>query len=276
MRSAREAKGLTQGDVAEAMEWSLSKVMRIEKGEVSVSSTDLRALLDYLGVTDPATLKALLADARIARSERRSGDRQDREHLPPALLQLMQFEQEATVIRYYGSIIVPGLLQTPAYAEAILRTVWRDKATTAVLLDARQRRRQRVLYRKDPPDYLVILDEGVLLRQVGGPAVMGEQLRLLQTLIEEKRILVRVVPFAAPATIAILGPFALLDLDSEEDSVLYRESLLIDEIVHSPSNIARHRDVFEQLWRAALDDTESLHRISERSAEMIAAAEAGP
>src|SRR5689334_17114259 len=120
IRNARERKGVTQGDVAEAMEWSISKVMRIEKGEVSIGSADLRVLLSYLDVTDPATVKQLLADARVARTERRSTDPGEREHLPSALWQLMQFEQEATAIRYYGSIIVPGILQTPGYADAIL------------------------------------------------------------------------------------------------------------------------------------------------------------
>jgi transcriptional regulator with XRE-family HTH domain len=262
LRAAREAKGLTQGEVADAMEWSLSKVMRIEKGDVSVAPADLRVLLAYLGVSDPATVKGLLAYARVARSERRAVDPQEREHLTPALVQLMQFEQEATAIRYYGTVIVPGPLQTPAYAEAILDTFGVEEPRKTILVDARQRRRQEVLYRKDPPDCLVILDQGVLQRQIGGPAATAEQLRLLMKLIEQKRIFVRVVPFAAPATIAILGPFALLDLDGEQDAILYRESLQLDEIVHTPSVIARHREIFNQLWQDALGDGDSLQMIA--------------
>src|SRR5690348_12827326 len=70
LKSARQQKQLTQGQVAEAMQWSLSKVIRIEKGEVSVSANDLRALLNHLDVTDPAEVRRLLDDAWLSRRER--------------------------------------------------------------------------------------------------------------------------------------------------------------------------------------------------------------
>src|SRR5215510_9045042 len=70
LRRARESRQLTQGQIAEAMEWSLSKVMRIEKGEVSISASDLRVLLDFLDIRDPEEVRQLLTDARTSRSER--------------------------------------------------------------------------------------------------------------------------------------------------------------------------------------------------------------
>src|SRR4051794_36303941 len=82
---AREDKRLTQTQVAEAMEWSLSKVMRIESGEVSVSPTDLRALLPLLGVTDGPEMEQLFSDARVARRQRWTVKPEYREHLTPAL-----------------------------------------------------------------------------------------------------------------------------------------------------------------------------------------------
>lgn len=98
LRRAREAKQLTQGQVAEAMEWSLSKVMRIEKGDVNISPADLRVLLSYLDVTEPVEVKRLMDDARTAHSEGWSAGPSHREHLTYAVLQLMQFEQEATAL----------------------------------------------------------------------------------------------------------------------------------------------------------------------------------
>jgi transcriptional regulator with XRE-family HTH domain len=275
LRAAREAKGYTQGQVADAMDWSLSKLMRIEKGDVNIASADLRVLLEHLDVTDPATIKQLVNDARTARSERWTGDATDREHLTSPVVQLMQFEQEATAIRYYGSVIVPGLLQTRAYAQAILDTFDLDKVTAQTRIEARLRRRDQVLYRRDPPDYLVILDEAVLMREVGGPGIMGDQLRMILKIMAETKIQVRVVPFEAPATIAILGPFTLFDLGDEANAVLYRESHLIDEIVHSPSNLQRHRVVFEQLWTAALGDEASAELIERRATSMIKKAGGG-
>src|SRR5689334_6603939 len=102
LRSAREAKQLTQTEIARAMDWSLSKVMRIEKGEVNVSSSDLKLLLEHLEVRDPDHVRQLLDDARLSRQQRWAIDQADRDHLTPAMLELIQYEAEATAIRYFA------------------------------------------------------------------------------------------------------------------------------------------------------------------------------
>ena len=253
------------------MEWSLSKVMRIEKGEVNISAGDLRMLLAFLDVTDPADVNRLLADARTARRERWSADPRYREHLTPALLQMIQFEQVATRIRHYGSVVVPGLLQTQAYAEAIFRNYEDelDAADIATRVEARLSR-QQLLHRPDPPEYLLALDEAVLWRPVGGEAVMAAQLEKILQIIAETTILVRVVPFAAAAS-ALFGPFTIFDLDPDQ-TMLYRESYTVDEIVSNPKTLARHEKVFDQLWSLALDDQKSVQLIKDRAAEMTSAA----
>ena len=126
LRKAREAKGLTQAQVAEALDWSLSKVNRIETGEVTVSTTDLHALLRLFEVTDAAQVDRLVADARASRRRGWWDEPRYRQHLTPAMLQLFQFETEATTIRIFHPTLIPGLLQTRAYAEAALG-VWRDR-----------------------------------------------------------------------------------------------------------------------------------------------------
>jgi transcriptional regulator with XRE-family HTH domain len=274
LRRAREAKQLTQGQIAEAMEWSLSKVMRIEKGDVSISASDLRVLLDFLEVRDPVEVKQLMTDARTSRSERWSSDPDYREHLTPATVQLLQFEAEATAIRYYTNIVVPGPLQTRAYAEAIFARYRHDlpEATISTRIDVRLRRADHTIYRPDPPDYLAILDESILWRPVGGPAVMGEQLQALRRVMDQTNVLVRIVPFAAAASIALWGPFTILDLGGEQNAVLYREGYKTDEILHSRREISRHRDAFEQLWPLALGDAESAALMQERAQAMRAAA----
>src|ERR1041384_6155247 len=112
LRRARDAAHLTQGQVAERMDWSLSKVMRIESGDVGISSTDLRALLALYAVTDQATVDQLLEDARTPRKQRGGADARYRNSLPAALFQYIQFEAEAVAIRNYQNVLVPGLLQT--------------------------------------------------------------------------------------------------------------------------------------------------------------------
>lgn len=269
LRRARMAKQLTQGQVAEAMEWSLSKVMRIEKGDVSISGTDLRVLLDFLDVHDPGEVRQLLADARTSRTERWSSEPAYRDHLTPALSALLQFESEARAIRHYHPVVIPGILQTADYARAILSNYEElDEETVRVRVESRQRRREDVLYRNDPPDYLAVIDQSTLLREVGGPEVTGRQLLELVRTMRETGVLVRIIPFARGVSIALLGPFAVFDLSDEQNAILYRESYLRDEIISTPREIKRHRDMFERLWPLALDDKESV-RLIEQCAEVM-------
>jgi transcriptional regulator with XRE-family HTH domain len=276
LRNAREQKGLTQGQVANEMDWSLSKVMRIESGEVSISTGDLRMLLPYLGIKDPDEVNQLLADAKASRRQRWVVEPDYREHLSPALLELMQLETDATAIRYFHPVLIPGLLQTQAYASAIFKSSSGyidviEEAAAKVRLDARIQRRKRVLDRPKPPDYLAILDESVLHRVVGGPAVMHEQLVDLLEVMRRRHVWIRIIPFAAGPAIALLGPFIVLEMDDVQDAVLYREEPMTDEIVRSRRTINDHRNLFERLWSIACGDAESA-RIVEKQANAMAAA----
>lgn len=271
LRAAREERGLTQGYVAEELDWSLSKVNRIEKGDVTVSRTDLLAMLELYGVDDQARIDDLVQAARTSRQRGWWDEPRFREHMTSAMLQLLQFEGQATAIRYFHPTLIAGMLQTREYASYVL-SFWRDDLSDVDLetrLEARLRRRDHVLERPDPPDYYVIFDESVLHREVGGARVMAGQLGELVSLARAGKVVIRVVPFAEAAPIAMLGPFTILDIGDEENAVLYRESHLIDEVVHARANIDRHRKIFEQLWAASYTEEESARLIEARAATMI-------
>jgi transcriptional regulator with XRE-family HTH domain len=270
VRHAREERGLTQGQVADEMDWSLSKVMRIESGEVNISTGDLKMLLPFLGISDPADVERLLADAKTARKQRWTVDAKYREHLSPTMIELMQLETEATAIRYFHPVLVPGLLQTPAYASAIFKSgSWDDvvdEASAAVRADVRRQRRDRIFSLNSPPDYLVLLDESVLHRVVGGPKVMYEQLQSLLQAQQRQNVWIRIVPFASGTSVAVLGPFMILELD--EEPALYREEPFRDEIVRKRGTVTEHRDIFERLWSSACGDEESAKMIEERASTL--------
>ncbi|SDY51537.1 Helix-turn-helix domain-containing protein [Micromonospora pattaloongensis] len=272
LRDAREARGLTRGQVAEALDWSVSKITRIEKGDVTVSTTDLRALLELCGVTDGDRVRRLLADARASRRRGWWDEPGYREHLTPALRQMLQFESEASLIRHFHPTLIAGPLQTRAYAEFIMN-FWSSEmpaADRAARLEARLRRGVEVFDQTDPPRYLYVFDESVLWRVVGGPRVMAEQLRHLLDLTARPDIVVRVVPLADAAITGMLGPFTIFDLGDEENAVLYRESLFLDEILHSGAAIERHRGYFDQMWQAALGEEASARLIGARLAALMA------
>lgn len=271
LRAAREAKGFTQGHVADELDWSLSKVNRVEKGDVTVSRTDLLAMLELYGVDDQARIDDLVQAARTSRQRGWWDDPRYREHMTAAMLQLFQFEGEATAIRYFHPTLIAGILQTREYASFVLN-FWRHDLSEVDLetrLEARLRRRDHVIDRPYPPEYFLIFDESVLHREVGGAGIMAGQLRELVALSQAGKVVIRIVPFTEAAPIAMLGPFTILDIGDEENAVLYRESHLLDEIVHSRSNIDRHRRIFEQLWAASYTEEESVRLIEARAAALI-------
>jgi hypothetical protein len=189
-----------------------------------------------------------------------------RECLTTATIQLMQLEVEAAEVRYFGPTLLPGPIQTRPYADAVFRLLHPGlgDAVARARIDARMSRHRRIFQGPEPPRYLVLLDESVLYRQVGGATVMGGQLQALASMIKlYDNLAVRVLPYAAIAPIAALGPFLVLDL-RDGDRVLYRELPLRDEILHDTVEAWRHRELFERFWSLALDESESACRIRDR------------
>jgi transcriptional regulator with XRE-family HTH domain len=273
LRKAREESGLTLQEVADSLCASVSKVIRIEQGAVTVSKSDLLALFRLYGVSDAAATSALVEDVRLARSRTSEwADPERWKHLPPGLLELMQFERSATALRCFHTTLVPGLLQTPEYAGALFdsfrgelsKDTDADREVRAARLQARVNRSTQVLDRAEPPEFYGLMDESVLHREIGGRAITAAQLRMLVKLMERPTVRLRVLPFTAGAPVAVQGPFIIVELDGV-DAVLYREVYKQDELDHDEARVARYRATFERLWELSLDDDASAQRIADRA-----------
>jgi transcriptional regulator with XRE-family HTH domain len=270
IREARDAAGLTQNQVAEEMEWSLSKVIRIESGEVSISQNDLKPLLSYLGIRDKAVVAALVADARIARTRQRQAWYQKpefRDYLSQQLLRLIEYEAEAVAIRNYSTHYIPGPIQTEEYAAAL--TGSHDELPPErikAVVEARKVRRKTVLERLGSTlKFFCLLDESVFMRPTGGTTIFAAQLREVHRLATADLINVRMLPFTLPYPIANNATFDLLSLSSEPGSeVLYRENGVADELIEDPVVTARHLERFNQLWQIANNETDTIAFIKGR------------
>jgi transcriptional regulator with XRE-family HTH domain len=267
LRDARKSREMTQTQVADALDWSLSKVQRIENGEVTVSASDLKVALELFRVTDPGLINDLMDLARVSRRRKNWFDEaRYRQHLTPAMMQLLHFELEATAIRVYNPGLIPGLLQTEQYARSIV-DFWRDELpeeARAVRLEVRMRRKEHVLQRADPPAYFLALDESVLHRLVGNRQVMSGQLTALLELMDGRPgIRIRIVPYETPQ-LSQLSHFSVLDLGGEENAILYMEAQLKDELHQSPPMIELYRQRFEKLWNAAYDEETTARAIRSR------------
>jgi transcriptional regulator with XRE-family HTH domain len=277
LRQARQATPMSQGDVAKKLSWSLSKVQRIEAGEVAVSVTDLRALLELYDVADEEVIAQLAADARTSRRQRWVTPPEHRTFLTAGLRQLIQFESQAIEIKAYQPVLVPGVLQTPGVAEVILDfgTNRITDEERRVRFDVRMVRQRRLFERDDGPHYFLILDESVIKRHVGGLAIMAEQLEMLHELAQRPKVHIRVVPFEKGALVGIVAPFQMLRLsDDEHDTVIYLESYIRDHILHDPEEIRYFEKVFEELWGACLTEQATMRAIAAEAAVLRSALDA--
>ena len=270
IREAREANNLTQQQVAEQMEWSLSKVIRIESGEVSISVNDLRPLLTFVGIKDNAEVNSLLADARIARTRQRQAWYQRpefREHMSDALRRLIEYEAEASAIRSYSVFYPPGPLQIPAYAGALTGS-WGDHdlppEAVDTVVEAKQVRRETIVKRLGSLKFFVILDQSVLMRTIGGPAVLIDQLKDLHGLAGRGLLHMRMLSFDLDLPIANNASFDLLTVPGGTGEVMYRENGLADEIVEDAASTAGHRESFDQLWHVADAEADTIDFIKGR------------
>ena len=260
LRRARERSGMTQRQAAERVEWSQSKLIRVETGTVSVSVSDLRALLREYGVTDQSTVNELVEAARGSKGP--SWWSKYHDVVTPQYAQYLGYEGAATSLRTYHPIVVPGHLQTRAYAEALLAPRGLKPQRTRRVVDLRMERQERILEGSTGPEVTVVLDEAAVRRRIGGAAVLGEQLQHLLDLAARDHITLRVLPFEAGAHYSTLGSFVLLGFPDDDD-LLYLEhaagSMTGGEDLEL---LARYQECFHTITDLALGDTESLDLIA--------------
>ncbi|WP_305784725.1 helix-turn-helix domain-containing protein [Symbioplanes lichenis] len=230
LRKAREAARLSQKDVAPEMDWSLSKLIRIETGAVAISINDLRVLLQLYGITDQARIDTLVGMARAAREPAWWFPYRDR--LSTEFATMLSYESAASIIRNFQPLLMPGLLQTEEYARATLAEMVPPLAPDPTLLgqldnlvELRLERQERLSSRTDPPKLFFALDEAVLYRWVGGPDVMRRQLERLKDALTETRTTLWIVPFSEGLYQRMRGAYMLLELPTTEENedVLYIE-----------------------------------------------------
>lgn len=257
LRNARDRTGWTQEQVASAMDWSLSKLIRIEKGTVGISTSDLRSLLSYYGVHDSEHINNLV---RLAKSSReRPWWAPYREHLPsPDFEKLLGLEAEASTIETFQSTLIPGLLQTRQYMHYVLGGITRELGSESVNVreEVRLRRQQTVLYSDEPPRFKVVLDEATLRRVADNGQVMRQQLLHLAELSARPNIVIEVIPFTAGPYLDS-GTFAILSFDSTDDPVVYLENAWYDMLLDREDQVSKYRILLDELRQRALDPAAS-------------------
>ncbi|MER5778975.1 helix-turn-helix transcriptional regulator [Streptomyces sp. NPDC002039] len=260
LRRLRMACGLTGMQVADQLLISQPKISLMETGRRAISPRDVRDLCRLYGVVDQQVVGALM---RMASESKRRGWWVAYGDVPYAVY--IGLETEASSIRSYEPLLIPGLLQTPAYAAAVVsETIPRPTSEQAsARLEVRMRRQHRAHHPARPLRLWVVLDESVLHRVVGGPDTMREQLEHLNQLGAQPHITVQVLPHDAGAHPGVSGQFSLLHFTGEPDTgTVYLERLTSDLYLEKRADVQRYGEVYDHLRAQALSPEDTAHLIT--------------
>jgi transcriptional regulator with XRE-family HTH domain len=266
----RKDSRLTQEQVAQDLDWSPSKLIRVEGGRSSITKTDLDALLTEYGISSESNRERLQALNKGAKE--RPWWASYREEIGPAYLEYVGYEAGAAFIRQYPGSVVPGLLQTPAYAE-VLTANSVDAVRVAPVVKLRLQRQTELASRSTPPRQYYVIDEAVIRRHVGisqDPAIMPTQLGHMADRAErEESLTIRVIPFGAGAHPGLSGPFTLLEFDGAMPDLLYIDSgREVSLITGSDPRIGQYADDFETLLESSLSAADSVGLIRQIAEDM--------
>lgn len=263
LRRLREERGLTIEQVADlaGSEWNPSTLGRWEKGDRRIRPADLRHLLDVYDVHGERR-EALIALAREARQ--RGWWQVYADVLPSEYSTYIGLETEAREMRTYQQQLIPGILQTAAYARAVIQAARPDddaeavERRVAVRLD-----RQKAMTGPRPMRLWAVIDEAAIRRVVGGREVMREQLDQLADLADRPGVQLQVLPFDAGAHAAMETPFVILGFDAPDPDVVYVDTGMSALFVETAREVAGYTLVFDHLRASAQGPGESMRLLRE-------------
>ncbi len=267
LRRLREAAGLTCEQAGDHLDCSASKISRMETARVPARAIDVQALCHLYGAGDEQ-MTVLVALARESKTEgwwqRFDGV------LPDWFGTYVGLEAEAATIRTYEIELIPGLLQTAAYARVLFESAEvsaPDEVEQAVSI---RRSRQEVLRGDNPPQYWAVFSEAALHRLIGGPAIMRDQLLHVAEISELRHVTVQVIRADAGAHPGMCTPFVILSFPERSDpQVTFVEYLTGALYLEKREEVDQHNLVFNHLVAAAISPQQSVDLIRSTAKQLV-------
>ncbi len=276
LRNGREECGLTLHQAAALIQRSASTLLRIERGMVAnLRELDIEALCGIyeFDAEHVAAMKALAVQGNELNWWCEYDDL-----LPANFDFYVGLEASAHRLTTYEPELVPGLLQTPAYASVLFHAGYPNDTPDehARRVQLRTRRQTRITRKHLPATLDVILRESVLRCVVGGPKVMAAQLKHLADMGTRANVNVHVLPFAAGYPLGEpIGPFVILDFGSDRDGrpieppVAYTECFTGGLYLEKPSTVQRYYKAYQGLQRSVLDAVASRSLLRQIAKEYV-------
>ncbi|MBY8884841.1 helix-turn-helix domain-containing protein [Streptomyces sp. PTM05] len=265
LRKLREQKGMTAEEVAARLLVSQSKISRLENGRRSISQRDVRDLCGVYGVEDHRVVDSLM---QMAKESRQQGWWHAFGDVPYSVY--IGLETDAASLRVYESLVVPGLLQTPEYARAVIEGMWPENTTAEIekRTKVRLKRQDRITDPVNPMRYWAVVDEAALRRVTGDERIMSDQMQHLVKCSTMAHVTLQVLPYSVGAHPGMYGKFAILEFEDASDAtVVYLEGVTSDLYLEKPNDVQDYSMMYEHLRALALGPDQSRQFIIELAEE---------
>jgi len=264
LEALRTAAKLTLQDVGKGLGVSASTISRLENGKREPTIEEVSAILAVIGITGEER-ERLLDQARGGNGsglvEANNPTVQSRTYL--------NFETRATAITNFELMLVPGLVQTPEYAHAIISAIQVDESEPSIEIRVgRRMARQAILGRRKPPHLNLILTEAALRLPIGGPDIMARQIRHLTGLADLPHVTLQVIPAEVGGHAGLLGQFVILDFANDK-TVVHIEDRTTGIFLDDPVRVALYRLTVEKLLAAALDEEGSVRLMMSIARDLV-------
>ncbi|MGW4454800.1 helix-turn-helix domain-containing protein [Streptomyces albidoflavus] len=265
LRKLRLAADLTSTQVVSKLICSPSKLTRLETGENAVVETaDVMALCEIYKAP-PEIRELLLGYAAVTKTKKDWWQSPEyRPAISPTFKAYLGLEATAEALQTYQNEFVPGLLQAEGYARAVhqLSSDVLPGDEIDRMVDVRMTRQEAMRRPSQPLKFAAIINESVLRRQVGGPAVMRAQIEHLVEMASRPTVRVQVVPFKAGIHAGMDGAFTLLKFE-DAPPIVYLENLVGASVMRRRPDVAQYEEAFTDLQILAVGPQESLDMIKE-------------
>jgi transcriptional regulator with XRE-family HTH domain len=265
LRESRIKAGKTASAAASYADVTPGTLSKYENGENPIPVGTAKLLAEHYGLA-PDVCTTIM---EMARGAKQRGWWQKYQEIPDWFSAYVSFEAEASTLRNYEDGLIPGLLQSPDYARALVKSEIGISDLSDSYVSVRMQRQERLLDEQRPLRLSAVVNEASLLRRVGGRDVMKDQLKLLIERASLPNVDLRVLPFDMGGHAAIAGSFAIMGFESPFPSIDFEDIVYVEYkmgalyLEEGSTEVSTYSAIFDSVQASSLNPDESIKYIQQ-------------